>query len=336
MVFRKKFEWTILSNEFINTYMPHANGTYVKVYIYWEMKSQMGDFSMDLLETAKALSLSIEDVKMARDYWIEEGVLYEDEGSMESKDLIKHESPQAQSEPSDKMEDEQANNAPLDKDVELLLQANQVPDFKRMFLSVDAILQRETSPNEKMELVSFMTECNMNPDVITEAFKITKMEGKKNFNYAIGIIKNWYGEGITNSEQLEEYIKESSEEERRYREIAKLMGMKGYLPEASKEIVDKWFNDYNFNMEIINEGMKKLISTNNPNIKYVDKIFSTWHEKGVRTLEDIENIKEGEGQKPSNKKKYDNFEERDNECDEADFEYHNQQKIKKLLEEESE
>lgn len=319
MIFRKKFDFTVISDDFIKSYMPNANGTYVKVYLYWEMCAQSGDFSFDVRSAAKALDLSMEDVEMAKEYWLSKGVYSE-----ENEDIKV--SSEEKSEPLEK-------EAPLDLNVDMLLQANKIPEFNKMFSDIDLILGRETSSNEKMRALNFMTDYSMNPDVITEAFRISVERDKKNFNYAEGILRNWYNKGITNKEKLDEYLKINFVDESNYREIARLAGLSGNLPEASKELVNKWINTFGFDMALIREGLGRLTQTNKPSFKYLDKIFESWYEKGIRSAVELE---EKDKNPKSKKNAFHEFEQREEEFNKEEYDYYNQQKIEKMLGEEEE
>ncbi|MDE7494188.1 DnaD domain protein, partial [Streptococcus agalactiae] len=54
-----------------------------------------------------------------------------------------------------------------------------------------------------------------NPDLVKEAIKRTKLQGKTNLNYASGILRNWRDDNITTIEQIEtkEKSRKSKQEE---------------------------------------------------------------------------------------------------------------------------
>ena len=63
---------TLIANEFLDRYMPQANGDYVKVYLYL-LKN--GGRQVDCGTVAEALSLTEGDVKRAIRYWEKAGIL---------------------------------------------------------------------------------------------------------------------------------------------------------------------------------------------------------------------------------------------------------------------
>ena len=63
---------TIVSNEFIDTYMTAANGEYVKVFLYL-LRHEKEDLTVS--DIADALNHTESDVKRALTYWKDAGIL---------------------------------------------------------------------------------------------------------------------------------------------------------------------------------------------------------------------------------------------------------------------
>ena len=74
MGYKDQFELdaTLIANEFLERYMPKANGDYVKVYLYIKYRQANG---IDYGSIAEALQLTEGDVRRAVQYWFEQGVL---------------------------------------------------------------------------------------------------------------------------------------------------------------------------------------------------------------------------------------------------------------------
>lgn len=66
-----KIDVTLLANEFIDIYMPKANGDYVKVYLYM---LRNGKKQLEVSQVADALELTEGDVRRAIRYWEELGI----------------------------------------------------------------------------------------------------------------------------------------------------------------------------------------------------------------------------------------------------------------------
>ncbi|EPV00972.1 DNA replication protein [Streptococcus agalactiae MRI Z1-024] len=82
-----------------------------------------------------------------------------------------------------------------------------------IFHFVENEFGRLLSPME-IETIGIMIKEN-NPDLVKEAIKRTKLQGKTNLNYASGILRNWRDDNITTIEQVEakEKSRKSKQEE---------------------------------------------------------------------------------------------------------------------------
>ena len=61
----------------------------------------------------------------------------------------------------------------------------------------------------------------------------------------------------------------------------------GYLTEYEETYIEKWVIEYGFDFEIIELALKKTTAILNPNFEYINKILTEWHEKGLKTKDEI-------------------------------------------------
>lgn len=288
---------TPIENIFINDFMPMADGTYVKVYLLGYKYAYDKDENIEVNnETiAKHLNIPLIDVLNAWDFWEQKGIIKkipndgENQHDYKVKFLnLKQLYIKNNYKPIDMSEEVVTKSYTCS--VEDLVDANQIPRINKMFNSIDYIMRRQLVPNEKKKVLEWIYNYNMNPDIIEKAFfHAVEKKGKRNINYVAGIIRNWYDQGITNVEALQEYLKVTNEKYYRYERVMKALGIGGRLPsEGEMKTIDKWFEEYKFTMEMVLKGCENSKKTANPSISYIDGILSSWHQKGIKTLEDIE------------------------------------------------
>lgn len=70
-----KTEYTMISNAFIDRYMPQANGTYVKVYLYFVRLLGDPSYTGTLSSVADLLDETEKDIERALKYWEKEGLV---------------------------------------------------------------------------------------------------------------------------------------------------------------------------------------------------------------------------------------------------------------------
>ena len=286
---------TPIENIFINDYMPMANGTYVKVYLIGYKYAYDRDYKIDLNnETiAKHLNIPLEDVLRAWDFWQSKGIIekipIEDDKSINYK--VKFLSlKQLYIKNNIKLFSTEEVNVIRNKNTtEDLIKANKIPEINNMFNNIDNIMRRQTVPMEKQKILTWITDYNMNPDVIEKAFSYgVERKGVRNLNYVEGIVRNWYDEGLTNMEAIMEYFRNKDEKYYLYQKIMKSLGLdKRPIRDDEAEIIDKWFEKYKFDLDLV---LKACEADKNPtpSIKYVNGILKSWSKKGIKTIEDIE------------------------------------------------
>ena len=166
------------------------------------------------------------------------------------------------------------------------------------------------------------------------------------FRYFEKTALRFHGKGIRTAEQ-------AREDDTRYRAaIFAVMNAFGkdcsYPGQAERNLIEKWYNDYGFSAEIIGEACSIVkLSTGGISYSYADKILNSWHEAGIRTVDQAKDYevrrKEGGGAEngqngrrtgaPRNNPgrvvtRFHNLEERDD-----DLEAYALQKMKRELEE---
>lgn len=329
-------------NIFLEKYMPSANGTHVKVYLYSLKKAyERGSEGFSMSELAAHLSLSLEDVEMAWRYWEKAGLVRihrtgENEESIEFFDprSLEEGEREAESRIDSSADAEEERSFSPSSDVERLVQANHVPEINSMFNNIDEMLRRETTNNEKMTILSWIMDNNMNPDVILEAFILASKDKRRlNVNYVGGMIKNWYTQNLTNMEALEEYLKSNEERMYEYRVILRSLGAKRNISEAEMKLVDKWRDTFGYAMDIILQAMGKTVQTSNPSLAYIDGILSDWYQKGIRTVaeiaeKDVRPETPKKDDRRSSKNRFNNFEQRTSDMSSEELEelFHRQRR----------
>lgn len=287
---------TPIENIFINDYMPMANGTYVKVYLLGFKYAHDRDEKIDVTNKtiSKHLDIPLEDVLRAWDFWEEKGIIIKENSDkinykvkfLSLKQLyIKNNFKMFNQKEEPKKEEpkkEQRYNA---KD---LIEANQMPVINAMFNAVDYTMRRQTSPSEKKQILEWIHDFNMNPDVIEKAFfYAVEQKGIRKINYVEGIIRNWYDAGLTTIDAVLDHLKDIDGNFYRYQKVMKSLGLHNRpTKKDEKLLIDKWFDEYNFSMEIVLMGCDTDKNVK-PSISYVNGTLSSWFEKGVKTVEDI-------------------------------------------------
>lgn len=292
---------TPIENIFINDFMPMANGTYVKVYLLGYKYAYDRDLDIEVNnETiAKHLEIPLGDVLKAWEFWEEKGIVKRIPKNDKDKYDYKvkflnlkqlyinnnYEHITLTKEPASEKRPKYHNCSTKE-----VIEANTSPLVQKMFRDVEYILGRPLFPNEKQRIVEWLYNYNLNPELIVKAFFYSmEIKGSKNVNTVEKVIRSWYNKGILNVEALMEHLKKKDERIYSYERIMKSLGFIGRnISEGERKVVDKWFDEYNFSLEMILKACENTKKTSNPSINYINGILSSWHSKGIKTVDEIE------------------------------------------------
>lgn len=299
---------TPIENIFINDFMPMANGTYVKVYLLGYKYAHDNDDKIEVTNQtiAKHLEISLDDVLRAWDFWEKKGIIEkipsEDEDKYNYKvNFLNLKQLYIKNNLSLFANKEGISIKPKSVTPQELIDANQIPAINRMFNQIDYIMRRQTVTTEKQRILSWIKDYNMNPDVIEKAFAFgVERKGQRNINYVEGIVRNWYDSGLTNMDAVIEHFKIQDEKYYRYQKVMKSLGLDNRsITQGEMKVIDKWFEEYKFSLEMVLKGCEGSSKVSNPTINYIDGILKSWYKKDIKTTEEIV-----EKDKPKEKKIY--------------------------------
>jgi len=140
--------------------------------------------------------------------------------------------------------------------------------------------------------------------------------------YVRKVAQNWFKEGIQTPDQLDQHLMEYE----KYRTFRNLIVKKSNirdLDEYQEAIIHKWYFDYKYPFEIIEQSLRKSIYIKNKSVNTFDKFITEWFNAGIRTEDAVisyeEEKKRGYQEKkgsPPDKNKIWDFENQHNYDDE--------------------
>lgn len=298
---------TKIENIFIEDFMPVADGDFVKVYLYaFKHKDSQSDFELTNEILATNLGLHLADVEAAWTYWEGEGLIkkyikvdgtYDIEFLSMRNYYIKNMGPQAR----------QNDPSPTDN----LVAQMESDQIRSMFNEVDYHMRRTTTPTEKMEILSWITNYNMGPDMISLAFEYcTEKKKKISVNYVRAVVVSWYDKGLSTIEEIEEEIKKSDEKYVRKNQVLRKLGLQyRAVSEPEIELINSWYDQFNYEEDLIDQAIKRTANIQKPSINYVNSILTKWRKMGIKTSADIEekDVKPKATYKPGTSNNFNNF-----------------------------
>jgi DnaD/phage-associated family protein len=289
---------TPVENLFLDLYMPMAPGDYVKVYLLgyrYSLQATEGKrFTSHTI--ANNLNLPAEEVARAWQYWEEKNLVRlvpsgdtTEEPVVEFLSLktlhLKHAGLTFPVAETNKPAPASYAATPAD-----LLEVHEKEGFRQFFEKIDRLLQRALVPNEEMQILEWLHHYKVDKQVVIMAFQYAVLQKDvRSLPYVAGIIRNWVDEGLSSPELVQAFLDKMQLRYRQHNTVFKSLGFHGRLPsEAESRIMDAWFDQYHFSMEMILKACDFSAGTAKPSIKYINGILERWHQDGLQTPEAVD------------------------------------------------
>lgn len=286
--------FTLVSNVFIEKYMPKARGEFIKVYLLMLKYNNSGEMGANSTILASTLNLLESDILNALNYWNDEGVIklipIDKMGNynIEFIDLV---------------EDSKSRN----KEVNLLEALNKT-STKDMLNDIERLLGRPLSPKEMTTYLSWQEEFNFSSELILILIEYCVSRGKSDYRYIEKVAIAWHDMNITSIDDAQNYIKKTEDKWIKIRHILNYLGIKNpELMKPQQEMLEKWIIDYAFPLEVIEKACNICFQRlNRSDFKYIDGILSSWNKNNLKTLAAIENkeVAYKASQSPHNNKSF--------------------------------
>lgn len=262
---------TSVDNIFINNYLPYADSTFVKVYLYGLYKCQDSNSRDNTIENfSNELNLSQEDVEKAFEYWQEQGLV-------QILNVIPFE----------------VRYLPI-SDVLNNTKKYNAKKYESFNAQTQEILcGRMITPNEYREYYDIIERFHVEKDALLMIINYCVNIKGNNVGYAYitTIAKDWANQKITTAKQVEERLLEFENLRTGMEYLCKLLGIKRLPNIEERALYQKWTQE-GFDDEVLNFVAKKLKSKNKSNFQAMDILLDKYFSQKLFSVNEIELFEE--------------------------------------------
>ena len=287
---------TMLPDDFVDYYMPRANGDFVKIYLYLLRSVHAQASAPTISSLADVFRLTERDVDRALRYWQEAGLLdlkYKADELDEitllpvSQKLRETQrdpvlDPPAQREESSGT-DAQVSSARMK---ELKGDDRTREEVRNILYVAHQYLGHPLSQTDMRRLLYLYDDLHMSAELIDYLVDYCVSRGSGSMHYIMKVGLAWHDEGITT---VKDAKTRNNLTTKNYYAIFRAFGISGRSPVPGEiAVMDRWLKEYGFSLKIIEEAASRTIrSTGKPSFPYAERILSDWHREGVRRPADI-------------------------------------------------
>lgn len=321
---------TVVPNIFIDQYMPSANGSYVKVYLYLlRCISSHSDAQITISSIADQLDDTEKDIVRALCYWEKvnlvtllrdtnekitsitindiytiherQNIAVEEASTASIAETISiPEAPVVDTNANDDSStdnSESLENKPMNKFFEKptyseaqIKQLTNTDEVKWLLNIIEIYLDRLIKPMDLQLILYLYESLGFSTELIMYLYEYCVSKNKKSPSYIEAVALSWAEEGIDTVEKAEAATTLYNSN---YNAVNKAFGLNRAPGQVEKQFINKWLNKYGFHIDIIVEACNRtILMTQKPDFKYADKILENWSKKGVKDLSQVTKLDE--------------------------------------------
>lgn len=327
---------------FIDNYMADANGEFVKVYLYL-LRCINSSKECSISAIADHVNNTEKDILRALKYWEKVGVLHLEINEQEqltgltfldlTADIkattisqVVSKDPQTTTDaksvsPKKTSSAKNTNTIAIPEKREYTLDEIKVfqnnHEISELLFIIEAYLKHPLASTEMNSVFFWYDVLKFPVELIEYLVEYCITNGHSSLRYMDKVALSWSEKNIHTVEKAKE---QASIHSKTYYSIMKAFGISGRnLADSEMAYVNKWSNEYAFDIELIQEACKRTISaTQKPSFEYADSILTKWHKNHVHNMKDIEFLDEAFNRnkraakpvQPAKHNKFNNFEQR--------------------------
>lgn len=305
---------TVISNYFIDDYMPAANGSYVKVYLYLLRCLSRAESNISITAIADRLEDSEKDINRALNYWEKVQLLSLErtasneiihitindikqivsvsqsfQAEIPAEAQVSHAKAAESASTLEPSISGSAADKPLYSPTQVAELTNH-DEVKWLLKIVEVYLERFLKPTDIQLILYLYESVGFSVELIMYLYEYCISKNKKKPAYIEAVALSWAEQGIDTVEKAE---LNAAVYNTNYNAVNKSFGLNRALGSAEKQYINKWLNQFGFNLEIITEACNRtILMTQKPDFKYADRILENWSKNGVHHLNDIQKLDE--------------------------------------------
>lgn len=319
---KNNYGYTAISNIFISSSVPEANGEFVKVYLYLLHLISTGNSNISISLLADTFNQTEADIMRALRYWDKLNVIsltfagnndslsnitindfssdnsaasttkadfnnttFPETANLASSAAIAPTVPDA---PSYNISEGPKHVEPssMQYSAEKISELNSDENFSMLLYVIESYLGRPLSIKETNAIVYFYDSLDFSIELIDYLFEYCVEHNKKSINYIEKVALAWADKGIHTVTEAKEEVSNHTDS---VYQIMKAFGISNRDPgQHERAMISKWADTYCFDTDIIIEACNRTIKAiHQPSFEYADTILSKWKSSNITTMADI-------------------------------------------------
>lgn len=271
------FSSTNLPDIFFTEYLSQISGDALKVYLYITFLAKYNK-DIRLNDLSKKLELPLKTIQESIKYLEEQSLITKKNtgyiiNNIQEIELHKLYTPKVTSSPEE-----------LEKIAQNKQRAKAIDSINNQFF------QGIMSPSWYSDIDLWFKKYSFDEEVMIALFQYCFNRSALHRNYIQAVAEAWFKNNIKTYNDLDKYYEKQEKLNTLQKTISKKLGITRHLSQYEEGYIEKWNIDYGYNLDIIEIALKKTTSKSNPNFDYLDKLLTDWHDRNLKTPNDIQSF----------------------------------------------
>ena len=146
------------------------------------------------------------------------------------------------------------------------------------------------SPSWYSDIDLWFKKYSFDEEVMNALFRYCFNRSALHRNYIQTVAEAWFQNNIRTFNDLDKYYEKQEKLNTLQKSISKKLGITRNLTQYEEGYIEKWNIDFGYNLDVIEIALKKTTSKANPNFEYLDKLLTDWHDRSLKTSNEVQSF----------------------------------------------
>ena len=264
------FATTQVPDIFFSEYLSNMTGDYLKIYLYLMFLSKYNG-EININDLSKKLALPINTIQEGIKYLEKEGFILRKQTGFILIDLQEKTLNNLYTLKIQNSEEKIEQNAKNKERIRLIEYLN------------NKYFQGVMGPTWYSDIDTWFDKYGFDEQVMINLFYYCYSKSALHKNYVQTVAEAWGLNKIKNLDDLENYYMGQEKLMKIKKEIAKKLGRRNGLTQYEEAYIEKWVNDYKYDLSVIEIALKRTTLRSNPSFEYINNIIKDWNDRNLRT-----------------------------------------------------
>lgn len=268
------FSETVVPDIFFAEYLPQLPGDYMKIYFYMVFLSKYKK-DIKINDMSKKLSLPLKKINDGLKFLEENKLILKKTTGYIIIDL----------------QEATLNNLYKPNLTQSKETVEQISKNKSRAKAIEHInnmyFQGIMGPSWYNDIDLWFKKYNFDEQVMIALFDYCYNRSALHKNYVQAVAEAWGANKIQTWNDLDIYDQKQEKLKKIKNTIAKKLGKYNGLTQYEEAYIENWVLDFGYDMNIIEIALKRTTFKQNPTFEYINNIITDWHERSLKTPDEI-------------------------------------------------